>query len=126
MTESVSPASMRDRVHDLATSVGATFSASQFDGGVFYQVTMPGKGSVAISFEWGDDPDRVIEVLKGKMSAAGMLTVRRQYLLDFGGGKTATIWAADEQQAVRLVGQGEPESITDLATGDSHQWVAPE
>lgn len=119
--------SLRDRVHDLATSASCTFSVNQFEGGQAYIVTQPGKGSVMASYEWGDDPDQIIDILRAKMSAAGMIgQVRHQYLLDFGGGRTATLWAPDERHAIRLAGQGEPESITDLTTGTAVKWTAPE
>lgn len=118
--------SLRDRVHDLATEAGCTFSVNQFDGGQFYQITQPGKGSVAASYEWGDDPDQIIAILRAKMIAAGMIgAVKHEYLLDFGSGRTARLWAPDERAAIRLAGQGEPESITDMTTGEAHDWVSP-
>lgn len=126
MTDTAQPRSLRDAIHDMATSVGAVFATDQYDGGQRYTITMPGQGSVAVSADWGDDPQQIVEILRSKMQAAGWGTVlRHQYLLDFGGGRTALLWAPDERTAVRLAGQGEPESVTDLSTGESHEWTSP-
>ena len=114
---------LNDRVHDLAAEAGAVSKANVFDGGRMFTITMPGRGSVACSYEWGDDEDQIITILRAKMSAAGMLTTKHEFVLDYGNGNVATIWAADAQQAVRLASRGTPETITDLTTGESKAWV---
>jgi len=114
---------LRERIDTLATEARATVKVNQFDGGLIFTITAPGIGAVATTAEWGDDDDLVIEDLKGRMSRAGMLEPKHEFLLDYGSGRTARIWAPSERSAVRLAAQGEPESITDLTTGESKAWV---
>lgn len=115
--------SLRDEVHELATTVGATFDIRTTENGKAIIIALPGVGSVLVHADWDDDRDQIIGALKTKMTAAGMLAIKHEYLLDFGSGRTATIWAPSEKAAIRLAGQGEPEMITDLTTGESKAWV---
>lgn len=120
----LTPRTLRERVFDLATEAGATFAAQTFEGGQYFTVTKPGIGSVRVAYEWGDDEQQIIEIMREKMDAAGMLAARHEFLLDFGGGRSVRIWARDEREAVRIAMQGEPEEITDLTTGESKAWVS--
>lgn len=114
---------LQDRIEDLATEVKATVKTNTCEAGLIYTVTSPGIGSVQVTAEWGDEEDAVLEVLRSKMIGAGMFQTKHEYLLDYGSGMTARIWAPSERQAVRMAMRGEPETITDLSTGEVKAWV---
>lgn len=114
---------LNERIADLVVEVKATVTVNTCEAGLIYTVTSPGVGSVRVTAEWGDDDDAVIAVLRSKMVGAGMFQPKHEYLLDYGSGRQARIWAPSERQAVRMASQGEPETITDLTTGETKAWV---
>jgi hypothetical protein len=114
---------LNERIDALATEVKATVTTNTCEAGLIYTLTSPGVGSVRVTAEWGDDDDAIIEHLRNKMVAAGFFQTKHEYLLDYGSGRQARIWAPSERQAVRMASQGEPESITDLTTGESKAWI---
>jgi hypothetical protein len=119
---------IRDEVAELAAKVGGTHRVSQFDGGLNAEITVPGKGSVSQSIEWGEE-NVLIGLLTQKMTERGWIEQRRRsYRLEYESGQTLTILAFDPAQAVKLAGRGQPEAITDLTTldavaGPSLDWV---
>lgn len=114
---------LSERINDLATEAKATVKTNTCEAGLIYTITSPGVGSVSITAEWGDDEDAILSALRSKMLAAGMFAPKHEYLLDYGSGQTARIWAPSERQAVRMAMRGEPETITDLTTGEVKAWV---
>lgn len=114
---------LQERIEALAVEVKATVTANTCEAGIIYTITAPGVGSVRTTAEWGDEEDAIIENLRSKMVGAGMFQPKHEYLLDYGSGQTARIFAPSERQAVRMAMRGEPETITDLSTGEVKAWV---
>jgi len=114
---------LNERINDLAAEAKATVTVNTCEAGLIYTISTPGLPSVRTTAEWGDDEDAVLNDLRIRMDEAGMFTPKHEYLLDYGSGRTARIWALSEKQAIRVASQGEPESITDLTTGEVKAWV---
>jgi hypothetical protein len=114
---------LNERIAELVVEATATVTVNTCEAGLIYTITSPGVSSVRITAEWGDDEDAVINDLRIRMDEAGMFLPRHEYLLDYGSGRTARIRAQSERQAIRIASQGEPESITNLTTGEIKAWV---
>jgi hypothetical protein len=114
------PETLAVRVNRFATEVGGKIDTSSYDCGTQYRLTLPGKGTVSVSVDCGDDID-IVAALRTQLMERGFDQRKRAFRLEYASGQTITVQALDATQAVRLAGRGQPEQITDLSGVDA--WI---
>ena len=114
----VSGDTLQERLKELALEVGGTHELFQFDAGLNARITVPGRGSVSVSFQEGEAFDPV-ERLRQKLVEDGIIDgpveaveqLRHSFTLTYADGTTRTVQAFDAEQAWKLAGRGRPEKI---------------
>lgn len=105
---------LRDRLADLTNTFDGsiTFSMAPYDCGTAVTATVPGKGSVRISIDCGEDEAQAVDMLRARMVERGMIAgPKRKFTLTYPSGRVVVIWALDEGQAIKLASQGQPEKV---------------